>query len=266
MTIDYVAAVREQSTRFLSVLRATAATAPVPSCPDWDAADLVWHLGEVQWFWENIVRRDVTTEAGLEEMERNDRPADYDGLLAYFEGASSQLVRTLGRYPADAERYMWTRDPALHTVGYIGRRQALEALIHRIDAELAAGVERAPIAAELAADGVDEMVDVMRGGPLPDWASFAPAPDRVVHLIAPDVDQQWALQLGMFSGVTPDGVEIFEHGFQRVPNDAAAVATVTAPSADLLLWLWNRPAGPVSTAGDPDALMSLDYAVSEDID
>lgn len=266
MAIDYVATIREQSARFLSVLRDTASSAQVPSCPDWDAADLVWHLGEVQTFWENVVRRDITDEDQLDGLEGTDRPSDYEGLLLYIEEASAQLVRTLGRYPAETKRYMWAHDPALHSVGYISRRQALEALIHRVDAELTAGVPLATIDPTLAVDGIDEVVDVIRGGAIPAWASFTPAGDRIVELDATDVGHRWTLQLGRFGGVTPDGVEVNEHGFQRVDDGGPASATVSGTSADLLLWLWNRPAGPVESSGDPDALRSLDYAVSEDID
>src|SRR6185312_10928831 len=31
--------------------------APVPSCPGWTAADLAWHLLEVQFFWATVVER-----------------------------------------------------------------------------------------------------------------------------------------------------------------------------------------------------------------
>lgn len=266
MPIDYLAVVGSESARFLAVLRDVDPSTQVPSCPDWDAADLVWHLGEVQWFWDTVVRRDITREDQLEQVERADRPSEYADLLACFEQVSAQLVRTLGRYPAQTGRYMWAHDPALHTVGYISRRQALEALIHRVDAELTARTASDPIEPVLAVDGIDEVVDVIRGGAIPEWASFAPAEDRIVELIATDLSHRWTLQLGRFSGVTPDGVEVNEHGFQRVESDPAVSATVSGNSADLLLWLWNRPSGPVDLEGDPDALRSLDYAVSEDID
>ncbi|WP_238993563.1 hypothetical protein [Nocardioides caldifontis] len=65
---------------------------------------------------------------------------------------------------------MWAED---RTVGYIRRRQAHEALIHRLDAELTAGTVTA-LDPTLASDGVDEALDVMFGG-CPPWGSFEPA-------------------------------------------------------------------------------------------
>ncbi len=47
---------------------------------------------------------------------------------------------------------MWADDK---TAGYIARRQAHEALVHRLDAELTVG-DRTPLDPRLAADGVDE--------------------------------------------------------------------------------------------------------------
>lgn len=258
--------VRVESARFLAVMSNVDPSASVPSCPDWNAADLVWHLGEVQSFWESVVRLGITDDEQLDGLDRAERPDDYARLLLHFEESSAQLVRTLGRVPEHDVRYMWTHDPALHTVGYITRRQAHEALIHRVDAELTAGLEPGPFGTDLAVDGVNEIVDVMRGGEIPDWATFTPAADRTVSLVAHDTGDTWLLQLGSFAGTTPSGVEVNEHGFQRIEAGAAS-ATVRAASTDLLLWLWNRPAvGDIERLGDRDVLTSLDYAVNEDLD
>ena len=51
MPLDYLDHLRSDSDRFIDVLRRAPGDAPVPSCPDWDADDLLWHLGGVQWFW-----------------------------------------------------------------------------------------------------------------------------------------------------------------------------------------------------------------------
>ena len=67
------------------------------------------------------------------------------------------------RRPAE-EAWTWSDD---HTVGFILRRQAHEALVHRLDAEQAAGRGH-ELDAALAADGVHECLDVMYGG-MPPW-------------------------------------------------------------------------------------------------
>jgi hypothetical protein len=58
--LDYLDHLARESARFVAVLRDTAPGARVPSCPDWDADDLLWHLAEVQWNWGTIVREHIT--------------------------------------------------------------------------------------------------------------------------------------------------------------------------------------------------------------
>ena len=40
----YLDHIRTESARFRAVLTGCDPTARVPACPDWNAADLVWHL------------------------------------------------------------------------------------------------------------------------------------------------------------------------------------------------------------------------------
>ena len=40
-------------------------TAPVPGCPGWTLADLVWHLAEVQSFWMRVVQQRCTAPEQL---------------------------------------------------------------------------------------------------------------------------------------------------------------------------------------------------------
>lgn len=51
----YLAHLREESRRFRTVLAQTDPAAGVPTCPDWNGADLLWHLAEVQRFWSKII-------------------------------------------------------------------------------------------------------------------------------------------------------------------------------------------------------------------
>jgi Mycothiol maleylpyruvate isomerase N-terminal domain len=72
----------------------------VPSCPGWNADDLLWHLGEVQWFWAAVVREDVTGERA-EEL-KPPRPSDHAGLLAFLERASHDLAEILAATPPES--------------------------------------------------------------------------------------------------------------------------------------------------------------------
>ena len=162
--VPYVDHLRQESRLFWELIAGAAGGERVPTCPDWDADDLLWHLGEVQWYWGMIAERGLTREDEVQGLEaaREERPADRAGLLAHFERASERLQRMLRSLDPRAELWMWHTD---HSAGYISRRQAHEALIHRIDAELTVGAERSPVDCRLAADGVDEALRVMRGYP-----------------------------------------------------------------------------------------------------
>src|SRR6476661_260846 len=150
MPLDYLEHLRTESDRFLDVLRATDPDVAVTSCPQWTAGDLLWHLGEVQEFWGLVVegrRQEPPVD------EKSARPDSRAGLLEFFETQTERLERVLREAdPAEAV-WMWAND---RTVGYVRRRQAHEALIHRVDAELTAGLSVSPLDPSLAADGVLE--------------------------------------------------------------------------------------------------------------
>lgn len=256
-TPDFLTTIRDESARFRAAL-ADCPDRTVPTCPDWSTDDLLWHLAEVQWFWGTIVSQNVAEPDGIEHPQR---PEGRRATLAAFDDASRALQDTLRATPADEARWMWAADEALHTAGYIRRRQAHEALIHRVDAELTAGGDISAIDAVLAADGVDEVVDVMYGRDHP-LVTFTPAQDRVVELVATDVDRHWVLQLGRETA-TIDGEEIDDANFRPAPN-ATATATVSGTAADLDLWLWNRPAAAdLTRSGEPATLDGMDEVLAE---
>jgi len=114
-------------------------------------------------------------------------------------------------------------------------------LIHRVDAELAAG-GRTDLDPELAADGVDEMVRIMFG--VPPWARWTTA-DRTLRVRTSDTAHSWHLTGGRIAGVDPvSGARVEAPAMRALPTDdgtRAASATVTATAADLDCLLWNRP-------------------------
>ena len=258
--VDYLDHLARESARFAAALRGAAPDAPVPSCPGWDADDLLWHLAEVQWFWGTIVREQITGEQA-DELKPG-RPDGRDGLLAFYERASRDLGAILAERAPNSPAWTWSAD---HTVGFVRRRQAHEALIHRVDAELTAG-QRTGMDPGLSADGVDEALRVMYGGEVPDWGSFTPAGPETIRLRATDTSGSWVVTVGRFTGTDPDDQASYDEPcLQVAERDAGepAAAQITGTAADLDCWLWHRPPlVPVERSGDEDVLGRFDSAIA----
>jgi uncharacterized protein (TIGR03083 family) len=260
--LDYLGHLARESARFGEVLRDPPDGHRVPTCPDWDVVDLLWHLGEVQWFWGSVVRQRLLEGADVEALEAQ-RPADRAGIHAFFERASRDLLAALTAASPDDPAWTWSTD---HTVGFIRRRQAHEALIHRLDAELTVG-RRTPMDPQLCADGVDEALRVMYGGQ-PSWGTFAPAETQTVRVVTTDTGDSWLVTLGRFTGIDPDGVAVDEPDLRVATTDGGdeAAATLTGTAADLDCWLWHRPTvGTLARAGDATVLEILESIIAPGI-
>jgi uncharacterized protein (TIGR03083 family) len=249
--VNRLAIIDAETRRFAEVLSRTPPDARCPSCPDWTAADLLWHLTEVHLFWAAVLFRGVTSADGVAAVERSkpSRPASMTDLLALREGATAVLLAELRRLDDDEVRWSWW--PPDQTVGFTRRMQTYEATMHRVDAELAAGLAISAIAPDVAAGAVDHAVDVM-------WA-WQPEGSRyerraVVEFIATDTAHRWLVDVGVAAD-WPRAVRAQDSG------GVAASATVRAPVADLALWAWNR-GGSVETSGERASLEALGAVVS----
>jgi uncharacterized protein (TIGR03083 family) len=261
--LDFLDHLEQESARFAEAIDGAPPAAMVPSCPDWNADDLLWHLAEVQWFWATIVRERITIAP--EEDLAPPRPAGRAGLAAFYDRASSDLAGVLAATPPGITAWTWSAD---QTVGFIRRRQAHEALIHRVDAELTAG-HRTPMDPDLSADGVDEALRVMYGGEVPGWGRFTPGAGETLRLRATDTGDSWLVTLGRFTGTDPgDQVSYDEpaiHAAATDPGDPAA-AEVEGTAADLDCWLWHRPPyARVTTSGDPGVLAHFGSVIAKGI-
>lgn len=261
--LDYLGHLARESARFATVLSGTDSDAQVPTCPGWNADDLIWHLGQVQWFWGTIVRDGV--DRGAAEKMKPPRPANRPGLDEFYQSASRELGAALAITTPDTPAWTWADDK---TVGFIRRRQAHEALIHRLDAELTAG-ERSGMDPRLSADGVDEAVRIMYGGDLPAWGTFDTDGTRTLRLRAKDTGDSWFMSLGQFTGTDPDDQRGYDqpgvHVAGRDPGTETA-ATMTGTAADLDCWLWGRPTqDAIERSGDPDVIDSFDAIIAEGI-
>ena len=233
-SVDYAGVIEQESAMTADALARAALTAQVPSCPDWSAADLAYHLGEVQDFWSQIVGN---APSGPDDADETERRAD-DELVPFLRTRTQALLAALAAHdPADA---CWSWSSTGGTVGWVLRRQAHEALVHRVDAEQTAGLPVTDPGTTLAADGVDEMLGVMVSG-LPAWATFTPDGQRV-RLHATDAGREWVMAFGRFRGTSPtSGTEYDEECAELVgAGDQDVSATVSGPAWELELWLWGR--------------------------
>lgn len=249
----YLEHLADDSARFAAVLSRTSYEAEVPTCPGWNAADLLFHLSEVQAFWARIVGRRLTSADEVEELETA-RPDDDAALPALFAEWSDALQDALRSTPPDTAVWTWATE---QTAAFCRRRQVHEALIHRLDAELTAG-ERTAVDPELAADGVDEVLGVMYGEP-PAWGRFTADHDHVVRFAATDTGDTWSVTIGRFVGSEPgDGAEHASDCLDWVEDDVTPTASVSATAADLDCWLWRRPpVGEVTVSGSDATLARL---------
>lgn len=241
--LDYIASLRSDSARFTDLIQLTDPTIPVPSCPGWSASDLFWHLTEVQHFWATVVDGLLADPKSIPELSRPNDAA----LADVFATQSARLIQALQRRnPADE---CWSWHGTGHNVGWVRRRQAHEALIHRIDAELAAG--NVPSVDEtLASDGVDEILTTyLDAGDIPNWASFVP--DGTSARIAVDGGVSWTLVLGRLRGTSPASGNTYDDPALRLEDVAEPATVISGRAPDLDLWLWGRgPSDPLQVRGD----------------
>jgi uncharacterized protein (TIGR03083 family) len=268
---DYLAHLDAESERFGDLLADADLMQPVPSCPDWTAGDLFWHLTQVQWFWGSVVRERV---ADPDEVDATppERPADLDSLCHLFATVSTGLHEALSDAAEDTPVWTWSADK---TVGFVRRRQAHEALIHRLDAELATGRgpdQWAPIDPALASDGVDEALRIMHG--IPEWGSWSPD-GSTARIESTDTGMSWTVGLGRFEGTDPDDGTHDDVGAFTVLDvegpdaDQDPDATVRGTAADLDCWLWGRPRSSeeaIERTGDADVLRRVQEVLDQGID
>ncbi len=265
--MDYVGYFEWEAAAFEAAARraAGARAAPdVPSCPEWVMTDLVLHLGMVH----RLVAR-VVGERMQQPPARGDRswlglaeewagwlppgraprqdpvPA---GLLDWFRAGAAQLAERFRATEPGERVWTWSRD---HSVGFWQRMQAIEAAVHRWDAENAVGTA-GPLDAALAVDAIGQTFEVMA----PMRRAMAQAPPGQGERFAfrrTDGPETWTV---WFDGeaVRPGGeaVRPGEAGGQDDGQDQGRPGIeISGTASDLALFLWQRPVtGRLDVQGD----------------
>jgi len=229
----------------LCAVAPTDLSAAVPSCPGWTVADLTRHVGEVYLHKTLAIR---------EGVEREDWPpkelADEDPLVLVKRAYAGLLNEFATHKPEDRAGSWYAPD---QTVGFWFRRMAQETVIHRIDAELGTRQPVAPVPADLAVDGIDELLKIFLAYGVTTWGSYftdilGGTAERTYTLRTDGA--AWRVRTGAVHVTVDDGVA----------SDAAD-ATISGPPVDMLRWVWNREAAgepsDVSVEGDAEAVAVL---------
>ena len=207
--------------------------AAVPACPGWTVGDVVRHTAEV---YEHKIA--CLHWGGAHPDPWPPRwPADRDP-VAWFAEAHGRVLEILAS--TDPAAPSWTWWPPDQTAGFWVRRLAQETAVHRADVQSAFGAVT-PIEAELAVDGIGEVLVMMLAG---DW-SDEPQPGSSGTVVVVTANHAWRIVM------SPDQITVGD-----VTSDAQAA--VTGEPSNLLLWLWGRaPDSAVQLDGDPAATRRL---------
>jgi uncharacterized protein (TIGR03083 family) len=205
-----------------------------------------------------------------EGREPEQWPPDYDddaSALELIDDAYRQLIGEFAsRDPGEATGTWYGPD---QTVGFWIRRMAQETVIHRIDAELGAGVPVTAVPDDLAIDGIDELLKVfvaysVREEPSSFTQVLVDSPGRTYEIstdsTADTASVSWRVRSapGQF---TVDGGPAEVLSSTDTPN-----ATISGTPAAILRWAWNRdtPGDPIEVrvTGDLEALAEFRAVVA----
>ena len=225
---EFITALERDASAFVEACEVAGLTTPVPSCPGWTVADLLWHLAEVHDFWRTILAEERSTWKGYEQPPR---PVD-EGLADLYRRGQIALIAALRGADPSTPVWTWSDDK---TAGFVIRRMAQETSVHLWDATTAADMVN-PIEAGLASDGIDEFLTHFIGA----VADGAAAVDGSVHLHCADVAGEWTVREG------DDGVVVTR---EHSKGDCA----IRGAASDILLALWRRvPLSACDVVGDAD--------------
>jgi uncharacterized protein (TIGR03083 family) len=227
---ELIAAVRGEGEGIIAAAR-LGLEPPVTTCPGWDVGRLVRHVSRVYTTAEFVVGQRITQEPAEFPAVADGDPIEVLGSLL------DDLVTALRDCDPDTAVWNWstTAEP---TAAFWARRMAHESSVHRFDAQIAHEMPQ-PIDAELAADGLDELIDVL--SPRIYARAGGGGPTGTVALSSSD-DGSWCL------GLEPDSV-------QRLDVVSQPDASASGTSSTLLLAAYGRAPWPSLTVeGDVDLL------------
>ena len=240
---QFLAEIRSSAGTLADIVRTQSPDLPIATCPDWSLRELAAHLGRVHRWAAEIVRTRAAQRIPFDAVPDSQYPAVSQAAQAAWLTAGAERLIAAVTDAGAAEVWAFAR---MAPATFWARRQAHETMVHRADAELAAG-RGVVLDAALAADGIDEWLWMLRGPRRQPPGTAALPPGAVLGLHA--ADDGCSTRDWLVSG-SADGITVRDgHG----PADV----TVAGPAGRLLLVLLRRlPSDEesVSVTGDPALL------------
>ncbi|MBN6058547.1 maleylpyruvate isomerase family mycothiol-dependent enzyme, partial [Nonomuraea sp. RK-328] len=233
----------------------------VPSCPGWSVADLIVHLGGVHRGLITVIQGRLTAFPDVSDLSFLRLPADLTGwprpenapnrgpipggLGDWFAEGAALLEEQFRTNAPATPVWTWSEE---QSVGFWTRTQAIEAAVHRWDAENALGAAM-PMDAELAADAVTQTFQVMAPARRA-WTQAPPGAGERYRFRQTDGAGVWTVGFDaedLRLGTSPAG----DGGAGTGPVDVELAGT----ASDLMLYLWQRvPVDRLEVRGDPKFL------------
>lgn len=224
----WIGALRTEGPAFHAAISETPPDTPVLSCPGWTVTNLIHHLGSI-YGWVRALLERGGTEPWPPRQEQTGLPTGPEA-ARWWQREFEALMARLDSL--DPEAPMWNWAPQPKKASFWPRRMALETVVHRWDAQMAAAAGE-PIEPKLAADGVSEVLDTW----LPAGRRSGPAGRQwhgMVRLAATDTGQEWFLRL------RGEGVALLDTATILDDDQHPARVYATGTASDLLLALWGR--------------------------
>lgn len=233
-------ALKDHTGRLAESARAAGPDAPVPTAPDWSAADLVEHLGQTQHWVAEILERRVTDPTQL-PTEMATMPADPQAWPDWLGESAGHAAAAAS--DAALEAPVWNAAGDERTGGQFWLHSLLnEAVVHGFDAAAAAAGTAAAaadtyaidadVAAELVTNHLAMLTSPTWAAQRSDSAEALRGNGETLHWHATD-ETSLAASGDWFIERQPDGAK-WQHR-----NDTADV-TVSGPARSLLLILTRR--------------------------
>ena len=217
---DYLAAIESDSEKLLSAAASVPQDNPIAVCPGWTMRDLVAHQGFV---W-GVAAANVATGGEKTAPASPEPPEDPGKLFEWAASVRTAMLEALTAAEPDAPA--WSFASNNQTASFWHRRMTHETMLHRWDAQ-SAGLNSDPLYPEIAADGIDEYLEV--GLQFSSRRPDRTYPSQSLHLHCTDTVGEWTI-------VGDDGPNV-----TITKEHAKGDAAVRGQAEEVLLWVWGRP-------------------------